>query len=54
MWRLGLTREELLRDAKPEEVDVKILVAKDSWTKSLFAHAVEKKGTDEKGYVWIA
>ena len=33
-----------------EEVEMKVLVAKDSQTKTLFAHAVVAKGSDEEGY----
>ena len=44
-----LTRHELLSDT--DEVTLKILVAKDSYTKSLFAHVVDKKGLDENNYV---
>ncbi len=40
-----LTREELLRDT--EEITVRVIVAKDSWTKAIFAHVVDKKGLDE-------
>ena len=45
-----LTREELLV-GDPQEVSLKILVCKDSWTKSVFAHVVDKKGLDEQNYV---
>ena len=44
-----LTREELSTGS--EEISLKIIVAKDSWTKSVFAHVVDKKGLDERGYV---
>ena len=44
-----LTRAELLGNS--DEVSLKILVAKDSWTKAVFAHVVDKKGVDEQNYV---
>ena len=44
-----LTRAELLEDS--EEVALKILVAKDSWTKAVFAHVVDRKGVDEQKYI---
>ena len=40
-------REALLEG---EEVELKVLVAKDSKTKTIFAHAVVEKGADEEGY----
>ena len=45
-----LTREELLVDDS-QEVSLKILVCKDSWTKAVFAHVVDKKALDEQNYV---
>ena len=33
-----------------EEIEMKVLVAKDSKSKTVFAHAVEAKGADEDGY----
>ena len=45
-----LTREELLV-YDSQEVSLKILVCKDSWTKAVFAHVVDKKGLDEQNYV---
>ncbi len=33
-----------------EEVELKVLVAKDSSTKSIFAHVVPQKGSDDEGY----
>ena len=44
-----LRKDELDRDEE-DEVDLKILVVRDSKSKSVFAHAVEKKGTDASGY----
>ena len=43
-----------IEKAKPENVDaesLKVLVVRDSMTKCMFAHAVEKKGDDEQGYI---
>ncbi len=40
-------REALLEG---EEVELKVLVAKDSKTKTIFAHAVVEKGAGEEGY----
>ena len=45
-----LSREELLADDS-EELSLKFLVAKDSWTKAIFAHVVDKKGVDEQNYI---
>ena len=44
-----LTRDELLKNS--EEVTLKILIAKDSWTKAVFAHVVDRKGVDEQNYI---
>ena len=40
-------REALLAG---EEVELKVLVAKDSKSKTIFAHAVDAKGSDDEGY----
>lgn len=51
---LFLTRSRVVdREAllEGEEVEMKVLVAKDSKTKTVFAHAVPCKGSDDDGYV---
>ena len=45
-----LLRREELEGTEDESVDLKILVVKDSRTKSVFAHVVDRKGTDSTGY----
>ena len=42
-----LTRQQL---AEGDEVELKVLVAKDAATKAIFAHVVPQKGCDEDGY----
>ena len=42
-----VSRDEL---EEGEEVELKALVAKDSKSKTVFAHAMETKGSDEAGY----
>ena len=52
---LFITRGQGLRRSGLEEAEdfsaaLKILVVKDSWTKAVFAHVVERKCTDADGY----
>ncbi len=44
--RMALKRDLL----ENEEVDLKILVAKEAVSKAIFAHAVDVKGADNEGY----
>ena len=44
-----ILREELTEEDE-KKVLIKILVAKDSKSRTLFAHVVRRKGTDEEGY----
>ena len=44
---MTIDKEALLEG---EEVEMKVLVAKDSQTKAVFAHAVPQKGSDNEGY----
>ena len=43
-----VARKEDLEEG--EDVEMKVLVAKDSKSKTIFAHAVVAKGSDEDGY----
>ena len=44
--RMALKRDLL----ENEEIDMKVIVAKEDVSKAIFAHAVEMKGADEDGY----
>ena len=50
---LLVTKNKILIAGEPieEEIILKIIVAKDSSSKAIFAHVVNKKGVDEQGYV---
>ncbi len=50
---LLVTKNKILIAGEPteDEIILKIIVAKDSSSKAIFAHVVDKKGVDEQGYV---
>ena len=50
LTRGQLLRREELEGDEAEQTDLKVLVVKDSRTRAIFAHVVDKKGTDASGY----